>query len=49
MDSGYFFTEEYRLLLNRFLFAAFTEWKDSQFFKETISKEVYILLNEEPN
>lgn len=49
LDSGYFLSEEYRRLINRFFFAAFTEWKDSQFFKQTLSREVYILLNEDYN
>lgn len=37
------------MLLNRFGFVAYTEWSKSQLFRETISKEIYIALNEEIN
>lgn len=48
-DSGYFLSEDYRHLINRFLFVSYTEWSDSQTFKQMIMKEVYILLNNEVN
>lgn len=38
-------SEEYRALLNRFLFVAYTEWSQSQLFRATIAKEIYIALN----
>jgi hypothetical protein len=49
LETGYVLAEEYKGLLNRFLFVAYTEWSKSQLFKQTISKEIYIALNEESN
>lgn len=37
------------MLINRFFFVAYTEWSKSQLFRDTISKEIYIALNEEIN
>lgn len=45
LETGYMFSEEYRALLNRFLFVAYTEWSQSQLFRATIAKEIYIALN----
>ena len=39
----------YIYLLNRFLFVAYTEWKDSQFFKKTLTEELFVAFNSEPN
>ncbi len=49
LETGYMLSEEYRCLLNRFLFVAYTEWSQSQLFRATISKEIYIALNEDHN
>jgi predicted nuclease with TOPRIM domain len=49
METGFVFSEEYKALLNRFLFVAYTEWSQSQLFKATITKEIYIALNEDDN
>jgi hypothetical protein len=49
LETGFIFSEEYKCLLNRFLFVAYTEWSQSQLFKATITKEIYIALNEENN
>lgn len=37
-ETGFVFSEEYKSLLNRFLFVAYTEWSQSQLFRATISK-----------
>lgn len=49
LQTGFRLSAPYLALLNRFLFVAYTEWKDSQFFKKTLTQELYVMLNIDPN
>lgn len=49
LDTGKYLPRTYLALINRFLFVAYNEWKTSQFFKDTVCNELYIVFNLEPN